>query len=148
MIAFPLSKKIEIAQGLTAVRWAAVTAIAALIFLAFPGARAQSKPQPNEKSDAAPSGNKENGKKLYMSDGCYACHGTEGQGATQATGGTRIGPPQISFEAFSNYLHHPTGQMPPYTSKVISDQELADIYAFLESKPNAKPGKDIPLLNQ
>jgi mono/diheme cytochrome c family protein len=147
MIAFPLSKKIKIAQGLTTVRWTAVAAIAALIFLASLGARAQSKPQPNEKSDAAPSGNKENGKKLYMSDGCFACHGTEGQGASEVTG-PRIGPPQLSFEAFSNYLHHPTGQMPPYTSKVISDQELADIYAFLESKPKAKSGKDIPLLNQ
>ena len=121
--------------------------MAALVFLAFPGARAQSNPQQNEKSDAAPSGNKENGRKLFLSDGCYECHGREGQGAAQAAG-PRIGPPLISFEAFGKYLHHPTGQMPPYTSKVISDQDLADIYAFLQSRPKAAPAKDIPLLNQ
>ncbi len=144
MLAFPLSRKMKTTQCLTTLRWAV---IAALIFLVFTGARAQNNPQTNEKSDAAPSGNKENGKKLFLSVGCYACHGTEGQGAAEATG-PRIGPPQLSFEAFRNYLHQPAGQMPPYTSKVISDQNLADIYAYLQSKPKAKPGKDIPLLNQ
>ena len=38
--------------------------------------------------------------------------------------------------------------MPPYTSKVVSDQDLADLYAYLQSKPKAAPAKDIPLLNQ
>ena len=129
------------------IRRAAIAAIAALIFLVFPGAHAQSNAQPNEKPDAAPSGNKENGKKLFLSDGCFECHGREGQGAVEVTG-PRIGPPQLSFEAFTNYLHHPAGQMPPYTGKVISDQELADLYAYLQSKPKAAPAKDIPLLNQ
>jgi mono/diheme cytochrome c family protein len=147
MIAFRLSNKIKIAQCSTAIRWTAIPALAVLIFPASPGTRAQSSTPSNEKSDAALSGNKENGKKIYVSDGCYACHGREGQGAAAATG-PRIGPPQLSFEAFADYLHHPTGQMPPYTSKIFSDQELADLYAFLQSKPKAAPGKDIPLLNQ
>jgi mono/diheme cytochrome c family protein len=147
MIAFPLSNRKKTTQCIPALRWAAIPAIAVLIFVASPVVRAQSNPQVNEKSDASSSGNKENGKKLYLSDGCYACHGREGQGATAATG-PRIGPPLLSFEAFTEYLHHPTGQMPPYTSKVISDQELADLYAYLQSKPKAAPAKDIPLLNQ
>ncbi len=119
--------------------------IVALIFPGLRGARAQSSAQPDEK--AAPSGNKDNGKKLFRSDGCFECHGTEGQGAVEVTG-PRIGPPQLSFEGFSAQLRRPSGQMPPYTSKVVSDQDLADLYAYLQSKPKAAPAKDIPLLNQ
>ena len=38
--------------------------------------------------------------------------------------------------------------MPPYTSKAVSDQELADIYAFLESIPAPPSAKSIPMLNR
>jgi mono/diheme cytochrome c family protein len=113
---------------------------AALVFV-FPVARAQ------QSSDAPPSGNAQNGKKLFMADGCYECHGREGQGSTQ-TGGARIGPPQLSFEGFQNYIRKPANQMPPYASKAIPDQDLADIYAYLKSIPMPPKGKDIPLLNK
>jgi mono/diheme cytochrome c family protein len=122
-------------------------AIGAMLLLAVPAARAQSAAQPGEKSEAAPAGNAETGKKIFTKDGCYECHGREGQGAAQGAG-PRIGPLQLSFEAFTKYVHQPSGQMPPYTSKVISDQELADIFAYLQSRPKATPSKDIPLLNQ
>jgi mono/diheme cytochrome c family protein len=114
--------------------------LAGLIF-APPIARAQ------QSSDAPPTGNAQNGKKLFMSDGCYECHGREGQGATQ-TGAVRIGPPQLSFEGFQAYVRAPKNQMPPYTSKALPDQDLADIYAFLKSIPQPPKGKDIPLLNK
>lgn len=100
-----------------------------------------------QSSDAAPSGNAQNGKKLFKSDGCYECHGTEGQGAQQ-TGAARIGPPQLSLEGFQSYIRKPTGQMPPYTGKVVPDQDAADIYAYLKSIPMPSKGKDIPLLNK
>lgn len=98
-------------------------------------------------ADAAQTGNVEDGKKLFLGNGCFECHGTVGQGST-ATGGTRIGPPVISFDEMVQYVHHPSGQMPPYTSKVISDHDLADIYAYLKSQPKPQPAKNIPLLNQ
>ena len=91
-------------------------------------------------------GNAENGKRLFFKNGCYECHGREGQGAAQASG-PRIGPPQRLFRPFAKYVRQPTGQMPPFTAEVISDQELADVYAYLQSRPNASPAKDIPLLN-
>jgi hypothetical protein len=37
--------------------------------------------------------------------------------------------------------------MPPFTAAVLSDQETADIYAFLQTLPVGRPAKDIPLLN-
>ncbi len=122
-------------------------AIGAILLLIAPASRVQNSPQAGEKSEATPAGNAETGKKIFTKDGCYECHGREGQGAAQGAG-PRIGPLQLSFEAFTKYVHHPTGQMPPYTSKVISDQELADIFAYLQSRPKATPSKDIPLLNK
>lgn len=115
--------------------------IFALVLFGFPVARAQ------QSSDAPAAGNAQNGKKLLVSYGCYECHGREGQGSTQ-TGATRIGPPQLSFEGFQNYVRKPTNQMPPYTGKAVSDQDLADIYAYLKSIPMPPKGKDIPLLNK
>jgi mono/diheme cytochrome c family protein len=101
-------------------------------------------------ASAAPlseNGHAENGKRIYVSDGCYECHGREGQGSAQ-TAAPRIGPPVLSLTAFASYVHQPTGSMPPYISKVVSDQDLADIYAFLKSVPPPPAAKDIPLLNQ
>jgi mono/diheme cytochrome c family protein len=111
----------------------------ALLFV-LPAARAQ-------QSSEAPTGNAQNGKKLFMADGCYECHGRQGQGAAQ-TGAARIGPPMLSFDGFQGYVRKPTNNMPPYTSKAIPDQDLADIYAYLKSIPMPPKGKDIPLLNK
>jgi len=82
-----------------------------------------------------------------MSDGCYECHGRQGQGAAQ-TGAARIGPTLLTFEGFQSYVRQPTNQMPPYASKAITDQDLGDIYAYLKSIPMPPKGKDIPLLNK
>jgi mono/diheme cytochrome c family protein len=96
---------------------------------------------------SALTGNAQNGKRTYVADGCYECHGLVGQGA-QSTAAPRIGPPGLTIDAFARYIHAPTGNMPPYTSKVVSDQDVADIYAFLKAVPPASAAKDVPLLNQ
>jgi mono/diheme cytochrome c family protein len=95
-------------------------------------------PQPN----AAPPGNAEAGKKLFVSYGCYQCHGYEAQGSNAT--GPRLGPRPIAFAAFSRYVRQPTGQMPPYTAKVVSDADLTNIYAFVSSRLG--PAANIPLL--
>ena len=61
-------------------------AIGAIALLSVPAARAQSAPQQGEKTEAPPSGNAETGKKIFTKDGCYECHGREGQGAIQERG--------------------------------------------------------------
>jgi mono/diheme cytochrome c family protein len=116
--------------------------VAGALLLPGPPARSQQSP-----SGVAPAGNAQNGKKNFTSDGCYECHGLQGQGATQ-TGATRIGPPLLSLESFLSYVRHPAIQMPPYSSKALSDQDLTDIYAYLKSIPLPPKGKDIPLLNK
>lgn len=95
----------------------------------------------------AASGNADHGKTIFMSYGCYECHGRVGQGSAQ-TGGARIGPPPIPVAAFAAYIRHPTGNMPPYAAKAVPDQDVADIYAYLQSIKAPPAAKDIPLLNQ
>jgi len=129
-------------SGFGVTRWFALFVVVAALILTSSLARAQ-----QAGANTAPSGNAQNGKKNFASDGCYECHGFQGQGATQ-TGAARIGPPQLSLESFISYVRHPTNQMPPYTSKAISDQDLTDIYAYLKSIPLPPKGKDIPLLNK
>lgn len=93
------------------------------------------------------SASSKDGEHLYTAFGCYECHGYQGQGSVQ-TGGSRIGPPQIPYSGFVAYIRQPAGEMPPYTSKALSDAQLADIYVFLQSRPQAVPSKSIPQLNQ
>jgi ubiquinol-cytochrome c reductase cytochrome c subunit len=83
----------------------------------------------------APAGSVENGKKVYVKNGCASCHGLEGQGAP--TSGPRIGPNPLPVAAFIKYVRAPKNQMPPYTGKVMSDQELTDVRAFLAARPKA-----------
>lgn len=116
-------------------------------FLQSLGPAGGSAASANSNAPGAASGNADNGKRLYTSDGCYECHGGEGQGSAQ-TGGVRIGPPPISLAAFTTYIRQPANQMPPYTAKAVSDAEVADIYAFLQTRPTPPPSKDIPLLNK
>jgi len=103
--------------------------------------------KPPAKQESTAAANPGNGQRLFVRDGCYECHGYVGQGST-STGGTRLGPPQIPLSAFTTYVREPTGQMPPYTAKVISDADLAEIYNFLKSVPPPPPLKSISILNQ
>ena len=89
------------------------------------------------------SGNAVTGKRLYTDYYCYACHGTEGQGGRD---GARLAPNPPPFNSLLTYLRKPSGTMPGYSSKVVTDQELADIYAFLKTIPPPPSLKNIPLL--
>jgi hypothetical protein len=40
------------------------------------------------------------------------------------------------------------GEIPSDTAKVVSDQELTEIYAFLQSRPRTPAAKNIPIPNQ
>jgi ubiquinol-cytochrome c reductase cytochrome c subunit len=120
--------------------------IAALVLtlgsVAVLGAAVQQAGAPATPQASAPAGNAEAGRKLYVSYGCYQCHGYEAQGSSAT--GPRLGPRAMPFAAFSKYVRQPTGQMPLYTTKVVSDTDMANIYAFVLSRKAPPP--DIPLL--
>lgn len=84
-------------------------------------------------SQTTPAGNAEAGRQLFVRKGCFQCHGREGQGAP--TTGPRLGPNPLALAAFTRAVRNPRAQMPPYTEKIVSDAELADMRAFLDSRP-------------
>jgi ubiquinol-cytochrome c reductase cytochrome c subunit len=94
---------------------------------------------------AAPSA--DSGKADFVKHGCWQCHGFEGQGSAATSGGRVIADTQLPFDAFKAYVRDPSGSMPPFHAEILSDADLADIYAYLESRPKPAPAKDIPLLN-
>src|ERR1700729_2207008 len=91
-----------------------------------------------------PAGDATNGKKLFLRDGCFQCHGYAGQGGAA---GARIAAIGLNAQGLIRYVRAPGGAMPAYTDKVITDQELTDIHAYLQTMAKAKQPKDIPLLN-
>lgn len=96
-------------------------------------------------SAAFAAGNADKGKIAYEKHGCWQCHGTVGQGGMN---GKTLAPRPMPWEAFSVFVRNSNGAMPPYPKKILSDDELADIHAYLLSIPAPKDYKSIPLLNQ
>ena len=123
--------------------FAARTVFAIALLLVFTLVSRSIVAQESKPADA-PAGNAENGKRIFTRNGCYECHGREGQGSNMT--GPRIAPDPVPFDALARYVRKPTGEMPPYTAKVVTDQELADIYAFLQSRPHPPAARNNPLL--
>ena len=89
------------------------------------------------------SGNVQQGKELYLKYSCYACHGYDGHGGA----GARLVPLAMTVTRFTAYVHNPR-RMPPYTEKVLSDAQLADLFAYIKSLPVSPPADQIPLLSR
>jgi mono/diheme cytochrome c family protein len=86
-----------------------------------------------------------NGKRIFMRNGCYQCHGTVGQGGLA---GPRLAQTKLTLTGFTAYVRNPApGSMPPFRIKVMSDQELADVYAYVQSVPPPVAPANIPILN-
>ncbi len=89
----------------------------------------------------------ERGSKVYIEKMCYTCHGYSGQGGERGAG-PRIAPDVWPLEAFVQQTRRPRQDMPRYPAQFVSDQELADMHAWLSAiKPGPKV-QDIPLLRE
>jgi mono/diheme cytochrome c family protein len=94
----------------------------------------------------AASGNADNGKRLFLRNGCYQCHGYAGQGGLA---GPRLAQTRLTVQGFTAFVHNPPPSgMPPYRAKVMSDGDLADVYAYIRTLPEPRPVKDNPLLRR
>ena len=89
-------------------------------------------------------GSPERGKKIYLEKWCHTCHGTAGQGGERGAG-PRLAPNPFPYEAFAAQTRRPRQSMPRYPVEVLSDQEMADIYAYVASI-KSRAAKDIPAL--
>jgi mono/diheme cytochrome c family protein len=110
--------------------------------LAIAGAR------PVRADDDVPTGDPVNGKRLYLADGCFECHGRAGQGGRFNYATPALAQIALPVESFIAFLREAPNDMPSFSSDVLSDKDAADIHAFLLTLPGPKPAKDFPLLNQ
>ena len=94
---------------------------------------------------AAGAADPQKGKVAFEKNGCWQCHGYQGQGGAA---GKTLAPKPMPFEAFTVFVRNSNGPMPPYPKEILSEADLADIHAYLQSIPPAKDYKSIPLLNQ
>jgi mono/diheme cytochrome c family protein len=113
----------------------ALAALAAVVGLAVP-------------APAQDAGDAANGKRVYLADGCFTCHGRSGQGGALNYPAPALAQIELPVESFVAFLREPPNDMPAYSTAVLTDKEAADIHAFLRSLPGRKPAKDFPLLNQ
>ena len=113
-------------------------AILAALVICRTGALAQSAPPP---------GDAVNGKRLYLVDGCFTCHGRSGQGGAFNGPAPSLAKTEMPFDGFKAQLREPANDMPAYSTAVLSDQEIADMYAFVQPLPAARSAKDISILN-
>ena len=88
----------------------------------------------------------ERGKAMFMQHGCWQCHGTMGQGSIATSGGKRLAPNPLPWEAFSGFVRSSNRAMPPFSEKILSDADPADIYAYLQSIPKPPNVNGITLL--
>jgi ubiquinol-cytochrome c reductase cytochrome c subunit len=93
---------------------------------------------------ALAAGSAEKGKSAYVKHGCWQCHGFVGQGGVT---GPKLAPNPLPLDALSAFVRNTRGGMPPYQSAILSEADLADIHAYLQSVPKAPDYKGIPLLN-
>jgi mono/diheme cytochrome c family protein len=97
--------------------------------------------RPNPQGNSA-GGNAAEGQKVFAAQGCTQCHGMEAQGlsATESpTAGPRIAGTTITVSSFISYVRKPTSPMPPFSAAKVSDAQLIDVYAFLQSEAAKTP---------
>ena len=140
-------------------RWCAVAALAltapAAILNAQVGGRGDGGGTRNNPAPTSPvTGNAANGKPLYFSYGCYACHGYNGEtGARPFVGRWGNLATEERFIAFLRGRANvapitPSTSMPNFGEGSLSDKQARDIYAYIRTfKSSAPELKDIPALN-
>ena len=79
----------------------------------------------------------------YFKVGCDQCHGGEAQGSPYPSA-PRLGPAALPIAAFTLFTRKPRLQMPPYSLEILSDADLADIYAYVRVGLNLSRSTDFP----
>jgi ubiquinol-cytochrome c reductase cytochrome c subunit len=103
-------------------------------------------------AQTAPAGDAQHGFTVFKTVGCYECHGFEAQGMGKHGNGTdtvgpALAPNPLPYSAFAWQVRRPRGIMPVYSTHILSDKDLADVYAYVSSRPAAKAPSSLPLLN-
>ena len=122
--------------------WLGALLAAGLTYVSYASAQAPAAPRPS--APTAVAGNVDAGKKLYVSYGCWQCHGYEGQGSGA---GLRIAPRPLPLAAFTASIRRPTNVMPPYTDKVVSGGALRRRQPRGRQRQRPSPATSTPVRN-
>lgn len=135
--------------------WTIIAAIAVFVIpLHAQQGRLAPLPGKNPPPTSPVTGNAANGKKLYFSYGCYACHGYNGETGARAFVGNwgNLGTEQ----AFIRFLRGranvapliPSTSMPNFGEASLPDDRAKDIYAYIRTfKSTAPETNNVPILN-
>jgi mono/diheme cytochrome c family protein len=84
-------------------------------------------------------GDPQAGASLWRARYCGNCHGSQAEGAY---GPDLAGGRGLTFEQVKRAIRRPWGVMPAYAETQLSDQQIADVLAFLQSRPKVdQPGE-------
>jgi mono/diheme cytochrome c family protein len=87
----------------------------------------------------------EKGKAAFIQHGCWQCHGVQAQGGIT---GPKLAPDPMPIETFTAFVRTTNRAMPPYSEAILSNGDLEDIHAYLQTISKPADYKGIPLLNQ
>ena len=99
-------------------------------------------------SQSAPAGDAAKGKQAYLDARCFTCHGRAGQGGNYNYPAPPLAGLDMPAEALQGFLRAAPNDMPSYAPTSLSDDDIANIDAFMQSLPGPRNPKDFPLLNQ
>src|SRR5260370_1423814 len=71
-----------------------------------------------------PPGDAANGKRVYLADGCFTCHGRAGQGGAYTGPAPVLAKTALPFEGFKMQIRNPSNDMPAYSDAVMPDKEI------------------------
>lgn len=95
----------------------------------------------------APTGDAAHGRVVFLKEACFTCHGRVGEGGAYNGPAPVLAQTALPFEGFRAQIRNPVNDMPAYSDAVLSDKDIADIYAFVRSLPGSRLPKDFPILN-
>src|SRR3974390_2666052 len=72
----------------------------------------------------APKGEAAKGKRIYLPDGCFTCHGRAGQGGAYNGPAPILAHTALPFDGFKGQLRNPSNDMPAFSEAVVSDKEI------------------------
>ena len=144
-------------NGMATLRFALAGLLPVVALVAQEGGRglSPSAPPGNRPPPTSPvTGNAANGKNLYFSYGCYACHGYNGETGARAFVGNwgSLG----TERAFITFLRGrvnaapliPSTSMPNFSEASMPNDRARDVYAYIRSfRSNSPDAKSIPTLS-
>ena len=80
---------------------------------------------------------------MFFANGCQACHGDQGEGFI----GPTLAQTSFTIDQVIQQYRTPRNLMPPFSADRVSDAEVADIHAWLQTLPlpaTIVPGEGTP----